>query len=208
MLPIMRTHRPDTIELAKWDFWPEEWKRSKHSHAMINARLETAADKPMFSSSFMGRHCMVIADGYYEWRQIGKHKQPYRITLKSGEPFAMAGIYAREPTGFETAEKNPVNFAILTTKANEAVAHIHDRMPVILPLGREKEWLPPAPTGALYLPPFPAELLTSYPVTPKSATFNEPAAILPLERATQDLTEQPVLTSPATRTTFQSDAPP
>jgi putative SOS response-associated peptidase YedK len=50
----------------------------------------------------------------------------------------MAGIYAREPTEFDTAEKNPVDFAILTTKANEAVAHIHDRMPVILPLGREK----------------------------------------------------------------------
>jgi putative SOS response-associated peptidase YedK len=49
-------------------------------------------------------------DGYYEWREIGGKKQPYRITLKTGEPFAMAGIYAREPTEFETAEKNPVNF--------------------------------------------------------------------------------------------------
>jgi putative SOS response-associated peptidase YedK len=64
----------------------------------------------------------------------------------------MAGIYSREPTGFDTAEKNPVNFAILTTKANDAVSHIHERMPVILPLGREKQWLPPAPNGALYVP--------------------------------------------------------
>ena len=144
---------------------------------MFNARLETAAEKRMFASSFTGRHCLVLADGYYEWRTEGSHKQPYRITLKTDEPFAMAGIYAREPTEFETAEKNPVNFAILTTKANEAVSHIHERMTVILPLGREKKWLPPTPTGAHFMPPFPAELLTSYPVTPKmkSASFNEPA---------------------------------
>jgi putative SOS response-associated peptidase YedK len=187
MLPIIRTYATDRIELARWGFWPEEWKRSSRVRTQINARLETAADKPMFSSSFHGRHCMVLADGYYEWKTVGSRKQPYRITLKTGEPFAMAGIYAREPDGFETAEKNPVNFAILTTKANEAVAHIHDRMPVILPLGREKQWLPPDPTGTHLFPPFPAELLTSYPVTSKMnrASFNEPEAILPLEPAIQ-----------------------
>jgi putative SOS response-associated peptidase YedK len=163
MLPIIRTYGPDRIQLARWGFWPEEWKRNTHSHPMINARLETAAEKPMFASSFRVRHCLALADGYYEWRTIGKRKQPYRITLKSGVPFAMAGIYAREPTEFETAEKNPVNFAILTTKANEAVAHIHERKPVILPLGREKTWLPPDPTGMFMIPRIPAELLTSYP---------------------------------------------
>jgi putative SOS response-associated peptidase YedK len=93
--------------------------------------------------------------------------------------------YAREPTAFETAEKNPVNFAILTTAATDAVRHIHDRMPVILPLHHEKNWLPPTPSGQFYFPPFPPELLTSYPVTPKMnrASFNEPAAIAPLEPA-------------------------
>src|SRR5215467_2155362 len=100
MLPIIRTYHIDHIELARWGFWPEEWKRSKHSRAMINARLETAAEKPMLSNSFTGRHCLVLADAYYEWRELGGRKQPYRITLKTGEPFAMAGIYAREPTEF------------------------------------------------------------------------------------------------------------
>jgi putative SOS response-associated peptidase YedK len=173
------------MELAKWGFWPEEWKRSTRARPPINASLETAAEKPMFASSFIGRHCLVLADGYYEWRTVSKHKQPYRIMLKSGEPFAMAGIYAREPTEFETAEKNPVNFAILTTKANEAVAYIHDRMPVILPLGREKSWLPPNPTGMFMFPRIPAELIRSYPVTPKMnrASFNDPEAIAPLEPA-------------------------
>ena len=87
--------------------------------------------------------------------------------------------YAREPTSFDTAEKSPVNFAILTTKANEAVSYIHERMPVILPLGREKQWLQTNPAGQMFMPQFPPELLTSYPVTPKmnKATFNIPEAI-------------------------------
>jgi putative SOS response-associated peptidase YedK len=155
MLPIMRAHHPDRIEFAKWGFWPEEWKRTKTSHPMINARLETAAEKPMFASSFHGRHCLVLADGYYEWRTVGGRKQPYRITLKSGEPFAMAGIYAREPTEFDTDDLDS--------------------------LGRERQWLQPNPTGQFFMPEIPPELLTSYPVTPKinKSTFNAPEAIAP-----------------------------
>lgn len=112
LLLIIRTYRPDRIELARWGFWPEAWKRNTHVRPQINARLETAAEKPMFGSSFRGRHCLVLADGYYEWRTVGKRKQPCRITLKTGKPFAMAGIYAREPTEFDTAEMNPVNFGM------------------------------------------------------------------------------------------------
>src|SRR5262249_18834499 len=66
MLPIMRTYHPDRIELATWGFWPEAWRRSKKSHPQINARLETATEKPMFRDSFAGRHCAVITDGYFE----------------------------------------------------------------------------------------------------------------------------------------------
>jgi putative SOS response-associated peptidase YedK len=160
MLPIIRTYRPDMIELARWGFWPEEWKRPKHSRAMINARLETAATKPMFRDSFAGRHCLVLADSFYEWKTVGTRKQPYRIMLKSDEPFAMAGIYARGET-----EKSPVTFAILTTTANELMSTIHERMPVILPMGREKGWLPPG--GVPFFNPFPSELMTAYPVTPQ-----------------------------------------
>jgi putative SOS response-associated peptidase YedK len=90
-----------------------------------------------------GRHCLVLADGYYEWKTVVDRKQPYRITLKTGEPFAMARIYAREPTEFDTPEKNPVNFAILTTKANEVVSHIQDRMPQPRYLQRPRSHLPP-----------------------------------------------------------------
>ena len=65
MLPIIRIYNATRIELASWGFWPEEWKCSTRARPMINARLETAADKPMFVSSFRGRHCLVLADGYY-----------------------------------------------------------------------------------------------------------------------------------------------
>jgi hypothetical protein len=83
----------------------------------------------------------------------------------------MAGIYSRESTEFDTAEKDPVNFAILMTKANEAVVHIHDRMPAIV--------APAERNGNVHVPPLAAEMPTSYPVTPKMnrASFNEPAAI-------------------------------
>src|SRR5215468_7918884 len=68
MLPIIRTYATDRIELARWGLWPDEWKRSKHSRAMINARLETAAEELMFASSFRGRHCLFLADGQYDRR--------------------------------------------------------------------------------------------------------------------------------------------
>ena len=90
----------------------------------------------------------------------------------------MAGIYARGES-----ESAPVTFAILTTEANNVMRPVHDRMPVILPLGREKQWLPTG--GVTFFNPFPAELMTAYPVTPKmnKPSFNKPEAIAPLEPA-------------------------
>jgi putative SOS response-associated peptidase YedK len=186
LLPIIRTHNENTIELAKWGFVREDWKNSR-IRPQNNARLETAARKPMFAQSFRGRHCLVLADSFYEWKTLANGtKQPYRIMLKSGEPFAMAGIYARgSDHGFGEAENTTVTFAILTTAANELMQPIHERMPVILPLGHEKNWLPPNPSGMFIFPSFPSELMTAYPVTPKmnNATFNQPDAIQPLELA-------------------------
>ena len=178
LLPIITTYAPTQIVLARWGFLPEEWKNTR-IRPQNNARVETAAEKPMFRTSFAGRHCMVLTDGFYEWKTVGTRKQPYRFVLKSGEPFAMAGIYARDHDDHER-----FNFAILTTSANEVMQPIHDRMPVILPLGREKQWLAAQPSGMVLLPPFPAELMTAYPVTSKmnNARFNEPMAIAPLER--------------------------
>jgi len=91
------------------------------------------------------------------------------------------------PTGhLRTRQKNdPLTFAILATDANEVMQPAHDRMPVILPLGHEKQWPPATPSGMTVFPPFPAELMTAYPVTPKmnKASFNVPEAIAPLAPA-------------------------
>jgi putative SOS response-associated peptidase YedK len=186
MLPIIRAHHPERIELGKWGFVREDWKNMR-IRPQNNARLETADEKPMFHASFRARHCLVLADNFYEWQTLpnGK-KQPYRIMLKSGEPFAMAGIYARgRDHQFGEAEDTTVTFAILTTTANEIMQPIYERMPVILPLGHEKNWLPPNPSGMVIFPPIPSELLTAYPVSPKvnKASFNTPEAIAPLESA-------------------------
>jgi putative SOS response-associated peptidase YedK len=177
LLPIITTYAPGEITLAKWGFVPEELK-SSHIRPQNNARLETAAEKPMFRSSFSGRHCLVLTDGFYEWKTINGKKLPYRFVMKSGEPFAMAGIYARGER-----EGDPMTFAIVTTEANDVMRPVHDRMPVILSLGREKQWLPSG--GVPVFNPFPAELMTAYPVTPQMnrASFNTPEAIRPLEAA-------------------------
>ena len=186
-LSIIRSHHPDRIELARWGFVPESWT-STRLRPQNNARVETASEKPAFRDSFQTRHCMVLADSFYEWKDTPRGKQPYRIMMKSGEPFAMAGIYARlESDRFEGAEHGLVSFAILTTVANEVMQPIHERMPVILPLGREKKWLPGSAASMVVFPPFPAELMTAYPVSKKmnKVAFNEPEAIAPIEPVIQ-----------------------
>jgi putative SOS response-associated peptidase YedK len=178
LLPIIRTHAPDIITLAKWGFVPESWRHIRRDiKPQINARVETVDTKPMFAESFRARHCLVLADGFYEWKTIGHRKQPYRFALKSGEPFAMVGIYAREK-----GEESPINFAILTTEANDAVRPIHNQMPVILPLEKEKNWLAATPSGMTIFPPFASDLLMSYPVSPRlnNAAFNDRSVIEPL----------------------------
>ena len=81
----MAEETEDQATLAKWGFLPEAW-RSDRIRPQNNARLETAAEKPMFRESFRGRHCMVLADSFYEWKTVDGKKQPYRFVMKSGEP--------------------------------------------------------------------------------------------------------------------------
>jgi putative SOS response-associated peptidase YedK len=131
LLPIIRTHHENRIELAKWGFVREDWKNIR-IRPQNNARLETADEKSMFHASFRARHCLVLADSFYEWKTLEDgRKQPYRIMLKSSEPFAMAGIYARgRDHQIGDAENTTATFAILTTAANELMQPIHERMPV------------------------------------------------------------------------------
>jgi putative SOS response-associated peptidase YedK len=134
----------------------------------------------MFRGAYHGRHCLVLADGYFEWKQEQGKAQPYRFVLRNRQPFAMAAIW--EPSDFD----DEPTFAILTTKGNELASEVHDRMPVILPIYYEHRWLTQTGYGAHLNSPltYPADEMRSYPVTTKvnKASFNEPDAILPLER--------------------------
>ena len=153
-------------EQFQWGLVPS-WADSPAigSH-LINARGETVAEKPAFRSSFRKRRCLVIADGFFEWRPArhGAPKQPYRFTLADGAPFCFAGIWSE----WEAAPGDPLRtFAIITTEANADVRGIHDRMPVVLAEPDEAAWLatetPPQKLQELLLPT-PDGTLISYPV--------------------------------------------
>ena len=126
----------------RWGLIPSWAKDAKIGSRLINARSETAASKPSFRAAFKRRRCLIPADGYYEWaKQAGGSKQPYLIHLPDRQPFAMAGLWER---WIDRSGEALESFTILTTDANEFVAALHHRMPVILPRKHFVEWLDPA----------------------------------------------------------------
>jgi putative SOS response-associated peptidase YedK len=149
-------HRGDVL---RWGLVPH-WAPDPAAGArMINARAETVAEKPAFRDAFARRRCLVLADGFFEWERPalspGVPKQAWWVTRADGAPFAFAGVWATwRPGG---TDSDPLRTcAIVTTRANRAVAGIHDRMPVILPAGAEAAWLdagtPPGALRALLAP--------------------------------------------------------
>ena len=173
------SHNPQAIVRAAWGFVPE-WADSKAGvKPVINARAESVATKPFFRAAFKQRRCLVLADGFYEWRRTREGKRPYRITLKTDEPFAFAGLWS---TVHDRAGNKHTTFAIITTEANALVAQMHDRMPVILQEQDEEDWLNPQlslEAAQAMLVPFPAELMTAYGVSSKvnSPAHNTPDVI-------------------------------
>jgi putative SOS response-associated peptidase YedK len=148
ILVVRRARDSDTRELVvmRWGLVPFYVHDFRDSKPLINARVETVATNRAFRDSFKKRRCLILADGFYEWhaKQGAKKKSPYAIKRPSGEPFAMAGIWDRHPpTRIETC-------AILTCPPTEAVAALHDRMPVAIEKSDHGAWLDPA-TDALAL---------------------------------------------------------
>ena len=142
--------------LLHWGILPP-WARDKAAVRMlINARAETVAEKPTFRSAWRERRCLIVADGFYEW---SKEKKPHLFYLKEKQPFGLAGIYENAPTA--GGEKS--SFVIITTAANEIVAPVHDRMPVIIPAAKCGEWLGQSQSAGeqlrQLLKPYPAELM-------------------------------------------------
>jgi putative SOS response-associated peptidase YedK len=139
-------------------FWSAEPK------GIINARLETIDEKPSFKESFERRRCLILADGFYEWERNGKISQPYYFQLRQTEPFAFAGIWDR----WQWEDRSITSCAIITTTANELLAKIHHRMPVILPPESYDLWLSDDARAADLKPlllPFPADEMTSHAVS-------------------------------------------
>ncbi|MEQ8787488.1 MAG: SOS response-associated peptidase [Pirellulaceae bacterium] len=127
------------LVLMHWGLVPSWSKDPKQGARMINARGETAAEKPSFRAAFKRRRCLVLADGYYEWQKTGgKHKQPFLIHRDDGAAFAFAGLWER----WKGDDGPPLeSCTIITTSSAESTREIHDRMPVILDEADYDLWL-------------------------------------------------------------------
>jgi putative SOS response-associated peptidase YedK len=183
--PVVRLDREGQREVAllRWGLVPFWAKDIKAGNRMINARCEGVAEKPAFREALQRRRCIVPASGFFEWKQVGRRKQPFAITLPEEPLFGFAGLWERWRAGKEPGSAQDScalrpepcadgadpscalrpepsadyveTFTIVTTEANDAVAAIHDRMPVIIPHGAIDAWLAgPAGEAAKLLTPW------------------------------------------------------
>jgi putative SOS response-associated peptidase YedK len=140
--PVVAMNGSRRLLMMRWGLIPSWAKEVSIGFKMINARVETLSEKSSFKRLFKEKRCLVLADGFYEWKKTEKTKTkiPVRFVLKSREPFAFAGLWDiwQSPEGHELC-----TFTIITTEANDIVKPYHDRMPVILEREAEGEWLNP-----------------------------------------------------------------
>jgi putative SOS response-associated peptidase YedK len=169
---VLDTPAGRALRVFEWGLLPHWAKEARVGAKMINARADSVAAKPAFRSAFAKHRCIVPADGFYEWRALGpdpvnpkrSRKQPYYIHRPADAPLALAGLWSawRDPNGGADAPWRHT-LSIITTDANETMAPLHDRMPVILPPSAWSRWLDPGnrDTAALQglLVPAPPELL-------------------------------------------------
>ena len=144
MVPCVRqpqeTGHRETVML-KWGLIPSWAKDPSIGYKMINARAETVAEKPSFRKAFKRQRCLLLADGFYEWKREGKAKQPYYIHFKDSRPFAFAGLWERWKDTTKEDSTSIESCTIITTGANELMEPIHHRMPVILDENSIEMWL-------------------------------------------------------------------
>lgn len=181
-LPIIASDDPDTIRTAEWGLVPS-WADDPDEHRHINARGETLFERASFREAAERRRCLVPADGFYEWGDPHGERRPYFFRRPDGDPVAMAGLWDRwTPDSTQapldafgdagTVTDDPIEtFTIVTTAANPSVESVHDRMPVVLPRDREREWLRADRRTASELLDTPEEQLR---VDPVSRAVNDP----------------------------------
>jgi putative SOS response-associated peptidase YedK len=173
--PVLAVTAGGVGDFFLWGLIPSWAKDPSIGGRLINARSETLPEKPAFRAAYKYRRCLIPADGFYEWQaQPGqKARTPHWIRLKTGQPFAFAGLWEEwhSPDGSQVK-----SCTIITTRPNDLIATIHNRMPIILPPSNYAQWLetPPAKTGdlAALLAPYPAGQMAASRV---STLVNNPA---------------------------------
>ncbi|HEY8910220.1 MAG TPA: SOS response-associated peptidase [Desulfosporosinus sp.] len=182
-IPVIINNGANHLAIFRWGLIPFWAKDPAIGHKMINARAETVDEKPSFKTSLQRKRCLIVADGFYEWKKEGSTKRPHRITLTNKELFGFAGLWDtwKSPAG------DMVNScSIITTTPNELMAPIHDRMPVILLKEVEQVWLDQSITDSHFLKslliPYPAAQMTAYEVSTfvNSTKNNGPECLAPL----------------------------
>ena len=140
MVVVQREDRR-AITAYRWGLIPHWADAAKVGSRMFNARAETLTTSPAFRAAFRRKRCLVPVDGFYEWHREGKNRQPYAIARDDGRPLVLAGLWAgwRDPT----ADRVVRTFTIVTTRPNDQMAGLHDRMPVIVPEAAWELWLDP-----------------------------------------------------------------
>lgn len=181
--PVVRLNEDSgepEFALMRWGLVPFWAKDSKIGYTTINARAEEVTTKPLFREAVKRRRCLVPADAFYEWQKLGATgKRPFAFGLRSGEPYAFAGLWER----WKPKEGEPLEtFTILTTDPNELAAKVHDRMPVIVKPRDYSRWMEPGDPMRLpidLLRPYPAEEMRSWPVDQRVGNFrNDDAELL------------------------------
>jgi len=180
LVPVITSQSPKGFSFFYWGITPDFGKNRPVSQKLINAKSETISEKVSFKNSYQKRRCIIPADGFYEWKSLGKKtKIPYRFTLREDEIFSFAGIWEE----FESTEGEIQHtFVILTTSPNNSVKEIHDRMPVILTRETEKIWLNNYSSHedlSPILAPFSADAMLSYTVSPLvNSPSNDSSALI------------------------------
>jgi putative SOS response-associated peptidase YedK len=171
-----------TLRMLRWGLVPSWSKDPSGGARMINARVESVAQKPAYRSAIKARRCLLPADGWYEWQRGPEHKQPYFTHYRDGSSVALAGLweYWKPKDGHDLVEQYPdglVTAAVITTDAVGPLAQVHDRMPLVLPPSAWDAWLDPDrgpdddAVAALLSPPA-AELVARMELRPVSPRVN------------------------------------
>jgi putative SOS response-associated peptidase YedK len=179
-----------TLDRLTWGLIPHWCKDESGGRKPINAKGETVASLPSFRDAYERRRCLLPVDSFFEWQVVkgSRTKQPYAIAMKSGQPFALAGIWEnwRKPASDDWVR----TFAIITTEANDLLREIHDRMPVIIPPEAYDRWLcciEPDPRDLLV--PYPAGVMRMWPISTRvnKPDNDDPSILEPLEPVVANL---------------------